>query len=1579
MGLGLDNSLRRNAGSGFVTAIVLLVPVAVWAQFVDVTSGPLGDVGAGFGVASGDYDNDGDLDLYVANMGTANVLLRNDGGGTFVNATSGPLGDTGPSISVAWGDYDNDGDLDLYVSNTEADNRLLRNEGGGAFVDMTSTPLGGGSRTAGIAWADYDNDSDLDLYVGSSSWGSALFRNDGDGEFTDAISGGLGGACVTWGDCDDDGDLDLYLVQYGSANRLFRNDGAGVFVDITSGPLGDPGNGAGAAWGDYDNDGDLDIYFANHGEANKLLRNDGGGSFTDVTSGPLGDLGGGTGVAWADYDNDGDLDLYLSNFGQANKLLRNDGGGAFTDATSGPLGDEGWGQGVVWIDFDNDGDQDLYLANNGQPNRLFRNDVANGNHWLRVKLEGRQSNAGGVGARVQVVTSAGSQIRELSGGSNFGCQDARLAAFGLGSSNTLRSLTVTWPSGIVQIVDPPPSVDAEITVVESGAMTNRVVIEAPTAETVGVYRTSPGQLGLQWNYAGPDEPSMWNFWLSFDGGRRFYQIDRATNGTTRVHALPIPPVSTHEARVRIEALAEDYSVLATVDADFDIVFINESRVYFDAPYYDFDEYETVSGPGIVVEFDGLSPGVQYAVKIEQVYQNDSPPGPTTCADPSVKTAELVVPVAAGSSVGVWSVNDEDLELLPAAWYKARLVDAASPSITISQKSLLLCRAEDLISGVEHQKPVLLVHGWTKDSTIWEADEIGITLAENGYRPITFAYPNIGDVQLSGAALGEVIDFLLALSDEQKVDIIAHSLGGLVSRSYLQGLALTHNESGSTQTYAYRHDVASLITLATPHLGVVAEWIGGLAKELGADGYCDGAAAGEATKQAARDSDLMGELSAPENSMPCDVEYFFTAGLTWDANRTLRRTSYLLADSGCGKGNDSVVSTCSAFAGHVTGDDYQAIPLCSQNTYVLGYELGHDEMALPRHTFEGDIERTLESTILMVDILGFLGGNLQVPPLGTPKLNVLGDGSSVNVSVYGTATGIRTGLLDRIGPVETERWPREAESITASTSPAGAEIVVRDPGQVMGGGGTVYGTDPNGVAQLQLRPGNYKVEVRTDGYAPRIEQLLVPENATNYDWDLTLEEVPSTLSAPSLLLDAGASTSADSSVTVTLSCAGATEYELSSDPYFDGTNWTPMATSVPWTIGTREGLHVVYARFRDGSGNISIVVEDRIYKSGARVGSIYVTSSISGAGIILNGEVTGLTAPATINALPPGIHVVALDASGYSSDPVMHGVTVTAGGTSAADFVLSLAPPPPAADANSIAGGLYLAGEPFQWTPPTGWDPTSPLFYDIRVSSDAAQDNAVFVRTSVASPEIALQSALPDSQEYFVSLTSRDIRGAVQSETPNVRSFFLDHTPPSLSVLSPAPDDTVYPGDPMSLVTQATDWSGIDAFDAYFSPDDGAAYPDTLWSGSWLSPVDVTVPQYGLADRALILISATDLAGNIGTAVMDSTFVVSDGITAVGESDGTTRRFGLAISGTNPTSSSSHFAITVPSGSRAKVSIYDARGRRVKTVFSGEVPSGGAAVMWDGRDDRGSRVATGIYFVALENRGQVSLRKIAIVR
>ena len=210
---------------------MFVVIVAYGVDFSDVTDiAGVSCTGYSNGVAWGDYDNDGDLDLYVANLSEANVLYRNNGDGTFTDVTSeAGVGCTGYSRGVAWGDYDNDGDLDLYVANSDGANVLYRNNGDGTFTDVTDEAgVGCTGSSRGVAWGDYDNDGDLDLYVANFYEANVLYRNNGDGTFT-MVGAGVGctgsSKGVAWGDYDNDGDLDLYVANWDEANVLYRNNG----------------------------------------------------------------------------------------------------------------------------------------------------------------------------------------------------------------------------------------------------------------------------------------------------------------------------------------------------------------------------------------------------------------------------------------------------------------------------------------------------------------------------------------------------------------------------------------------------------------------------------------------------------------------------------------------------------------------------------------------------------------------------------------------------------------------------------------------------------------------------------------------------------------------------------------------------------------------------------------------------------------------------------------------------------------------------------------------------------------------------------------------------------------------------------------------------------------------------------------------------------------------------------------------------------------------------------------------------------------------------------------------------------
>jgi hypothetical protein len=448
----------------------------------------------------GDYDNDGYLDLFVGNgldgHGDLSALYHNNGNGSFTRVF--PQVFNTPIIeskAPCWGDYDNDGNLDLFVlalnSTATGPNGgalLYHNEGNGAFTRFNAGILITNANTFGAAVADYDGDGFLDLFVttldANASKQAFLFRNNGDGTFTPQNNSvpvtdiGSSVACA-WGDYDNDGKIDLFVTGgRGSGapqapNRLYHNEGNGQFTRTTTGSIvTDVGHAGGCAWGDYDNDGYLDLFVVNIlGETKFLYHNNGNGTFTRITSpivigGPAGWFDTGNAAAscaWGDYDNDGFLDLMMTDEGGTapfvNFIYHNNGDGTFTKVTTGsPVGEFSDSFGCSWIDYDNDGFLDLFAIRGDQRgNALYHNNLpntGNTNAWLTVKLVGTVSNRSAIGAKVRVKAfyrgQSRWQLRQITGGSGYSGHDELWPHFGLGDATNADTVRIEWPSGTVQ-------------------------------------------------------------------------------------------------------------------------------------------------------------------------------------------------------------------------------------------------------------------------------------------------------------------------------------------------------------------------------------------------------------------------------------------------------------------------------------------------------------------------------------------------------------------------------------------------------------------------------------------------------------------------------------------------------------------------------------------------------------------------------------------------------------------------------------------------------------------------------------------------------------------------------------------------------------------------------------------------------------------------------------------------------------------------------------------------------------------------------------------------------------------------
>jgi hypothetical protein len=445
----LRSALYRNNGDGTFSDVTTQAGVGAEGLF-------------GMGIAVGDYDNDGYPDLYVAGYDRS-ILYRNNGNGTFTDVTAhaGVANQNMWGSSAAWFDYDNDGRLDLVIANYvdwSPDNNLwcgehkegyrgycrpdayhpqtptlYHNNGDGTFTDVSKSS-GVGAKAGnglGVVTFDYDNDGWQDIFIANDAMPNFLFHNNRDGTFREV--GYMAGAAVSIdgrteagmgtdaGDTMGNGWLDLIVTHLDFEQaRLYRNLKDGSFEDVTfQAKLGFTTfhlSGFGVRFMDYDNDGARDVLMAN-------------GHILDNIQ-----------LIHAD-----------TRYAEPKLMHRNIGRGVFENVSA-KLGPDfvlpRVSRGAAVADYDNDGDLDILVSNNGQPAQLLRNDGGNKYHWLEIFLVGTKSNRDGVGARVKVVAGDLTQYDQRKGGMSFqSAQDPRLH-FGLGKRETIDSIEIQWPSGM---------------------------------------------------------------------------------------------------------------------------------------------------------------------------------------------------------------------------------------------------------------------------------------------------------------------------------------------------------------------------------------------------------------------------------------------------------------------------------------------------------------------------------------------------------------------------------------------------------------------------------------------------------------------------------------------------------------------------------------------------------------------------------------------------------------------------------------------------------------------------------------------------------------------------------------------------------------------------------------------------------------------------------------------------------------------------------------------------------------------------------------------------------------------------
>lgn len=496
----------------------------------------------GSGCAFLDADGDGWPDILLINgkdwtprgRKTLLALYRNNRNSTFTNITAGSGLDVELyGFGVAIGDYDNDGRDDVYITALEGDH-LFHNEGGGKFRDVTKTSgIDNANFGTSAAWLDYDRDGKLDLFVANyvqwtvkgDLWCSLdgttksyctpesykgtsckLYHNLGNSKFedvsqkagiADSTSKSLG---VTVFDYNGDGWPDIFVSNDTQPNRLYRNNKDGTFSDegmaagVAYGEDGAARGAMGADSADYDHSGRPDLLVGNF--SNQMLglyHNEGTGLFVDEapssTVGRASLLSLAFGVFFFDYDLDGHPDIFAANghiedeigriqpkvqYKEPPLLFRNLGQRKFADV-SGSVGPDFHrpivARGAAYADIDHDGDLDILISTNNGPAYLLRNDGGNRNNWICIRTVGTKSNRDGIGAVVRVESSSGKQWGMIRSGSSYCSQSDLPLTFGLGKDTKVNGIDIEWPSGTKQHLAN-VAVNQFITIEEGKGITN---------------------------------------------------------------------------------------------------------------------------------------------------------------------------------------------------------------------------------------------------------------------------------------------------------------------------------------------------------------------------------------------------------------------------------------------------------------------------------------------------------------------------------------------------------------------------------------------------------------------------------------------------------------------------------------------------------------------------------------------------------------------------------------------------------------------------------------------------------------------------------------------------------------------------------------------------------------------------------------------------------------------------------------------------------------------------------------------------------------------------------------------------
>ncbi|WP_439152745.1 FG-GAP-like repeat-containing protein [Winogradskyella sp.] len=433
-----------------------------------------GDTYLGNGISFFDYDNDGWDDISVSSASNFPLVFFKNINGNFVQQNLNIPENSHQTRQINWVDIDNDGDNDLFVTSDNSGNRLFENTGNMIMLEITQEcgMLSEALNSFGASWGDYNNDGFLDVFISNrdTTIPSILYKNNGDKTFTlvnneaGLINTGTMSFCSAFFDYNNDGFQDIYVsndkVIY--SNILYKNNGDGTFTDVS---IASETNifidAMSVTIDDYNSDGWMDIYVTNSSPGNVFFKNNGDGTFTDIAL-PSGTIFNsiGWGAVFLDADNDKDLDLYVSSeydgtvpnylssafyvnnndntFTLDNTIVPNDNAKSFSNAIG---------------DTDNNGYPEI-VVNNIIHNNIFlwKNNSPMANNWLKVRLEGTESNRNGIGSLIEISSGGHIQYRYTLCGEGYLAQNSATEIIGVGNNTIIDYVKVKWLSGVEDVI-----------------------------------------------------------------------------------------------------------------------------------------------------------------------------------------------------------------------------------------------------------------------------------------------------------------------------------------------------------------------------------------------------------------------------------------------------------------------------------------------------------------------------------------------------------------------------------------------------------------------------------------------------------------------------------------------------------------------------------------------------------------------------------------------------------------------------------------------------------------------------------------------------------------------------------------------------------------------------------------------------------------------------------------------------------------------------------------------------------------------------------------------------------------------